>query len=84
MAEKKTPPRDRSARARTKASEETVNLARGADGLTEMYEAQQEAMQGMMKAQMDAVNTMIQASAQSWKMMADMWTSALPKGRKDD
>ncbi len=84
MAEKKTPPRDRSARTRTKATEETVNLARGADGLSEMYEAQQEAVQGMMKMQMDAVNTMIQASAQSWKLMADMWTQALPKGRKDD
>ncbi|GAA4222451.1 hypothetical protein [Sagittula marina] len=90
MATRKTttPQRDRSPRARTKATEETVNLARSADGMSEIYEAQQEAVQGVMKAQMDAVNTMMSASvnatATSWKAVADFWTAALPKRRKDD
>ncbi|MBB3984799.1 hypothetical protein J4E08_08355 [Sagittula sp. NFXS13] len=56
--------------------------------MSEIYEAQQEAVQGVMKAQMDAVNTMMSASvnatATSWKAVADFWTAALPKRRKDD
>ncbi|WP_425071399.1 hypothetical protein [Sagittula sp. S175] len=86
MATKKTtgPRRESSARDRRKASEEDADLARGANGLSEFHEAQQEALEGMMKVQMEAVNTMINATAQSWKMMTDFWTSTLPKGRKDD
>ena len=74
-------PRDRSARGRSKASETAADLARGANGLTDYFEAQEAAVQGMMKAHVEAMNTVMTASmaatTTSLRAMASFWTVGL-------
>ena len=80
------PQRDRTSRARAPASEEAADIARAANGLSEYYDTQHEAVQGVMKAQMDVMNTMMSASMNatttSLKAMAAFWASAIPGTRR--
>ncbi|MBP0481598.1 hypothetical protein [Sagittula salina] len=87
MATRKTETRpEGAARARKAATEEAADLARGANGLGDYAEAQ-EAMQGMLDAQMKAVNTMMSASVEatqaSLRAMTSFWAAALPKGNTE-
>ncbi|EBA08250.1 hypothetical protein [Sagittula stellata] len=80
------PQRDRSTRARAPAREDAADIARAANGLGEYHDTQHEAVQGVMRAQMDVMNTMMTASmtatATSLKAMAAFWTAAIPGQRR--
>lgn len=84
---KPKPRPEATARDRKAADETAADLARGANGVSDYTDAQ-EAVQGMVEAQMKVMNAMMSASVEatqaSLKAMANFWTAALPKGRKDD
>ncbi|MFW2588826.1 hypothetical protein [Sagittula sp. SSi028] len=70
--------------AKTTPTEETADLARGANGLSDLYDAQQEAAEGMIRANMEAVSAVMAATASTWQAAAAFWAQTLPKPRKDD
>ncbi|KUF12761.1 hypothetical protein [Pseudoponticoccus marisrubri] len=65
---------------------EVADLARGANGLDEPSDPQ-EIAQGLMAAQMQAMSTMMAASAEmtaaTFRAMSQMWGASLPRGRGD-
>ena len=83
-----TKPMDRASRSRpVKGSDPGVaDLARAANGVGEPVDPQ-EIAQGLMKAQMEAMNTMVSASmsmtAATLKAMTQVWGMGLPGRRRD-
>ena len=79
--------RERVSRRQSERSDpEIADLARGANGLGDPADPQ-EIAQGMMKAHLEAMNTMVSASvdmtAATLKAMTQMWGMGVPKGRRD-
>ncbi len=75
------------ARPKKQTDPSVADLARGANGLSEFHDME-EAARGLMKAQVNVMNTMVTASMSattaSLKAMTQFWTAALPKGGKKD
>ena len=84
----KTRERSSAASQRTERSDpEVADLARGANGLGEPVDPQ-EIAQGLLKAQVEAMNTMMTASVDmttaTLKAMTQMWGVGTPKRRYGD
>ncbi len=71
---------------KSSASPDVADLARGANGLMEPVDPKDVA-QGLVAAQMQAMSTMMTASAEmtaaTFRAMSTMWDMSLPKSRGD-
>ncbi|WP_323766513.1 hypothetical protein [Antarctobacter sp.] len=78
---------DSSSRRAERSDDEVADLARGANGLGEPADPQ-EIAQGLLKAQMEAMNTMMSASvdmtAATLKAMTQMWGMGAAKRPDED
>ncbi|WP_417206196.1 hypothetical protein [Antarctobacter sp.] len=79
--------KDAPSRRAERSDPEVADLARGANGLGEPADPQ-EIAQGLLKAQMEAMNAMMSASVDmttaTLKAMTQMWGASAPKRRDED